>query len=252
MKSKKLTFEGAHGDKLSAQLDLPDETEPEAYVLFAHCFTCSKNLNAVSHIADALTEQNLAVFRFDFTGLGESKGNFSDTNFSSNVKDLVKAAEFMASEYDAPDILVGHSLGGAAVLQAAHHIPACKAVATIAAPSNPDHVMQNFEMKLDEIEAKGQARVTLEGRSFNIKKQFLDDLEETNMNNIISTLDRALLVFHSPVDNRVSIDNAAKIFERAKHPKSFISLDEADHLISDEKYSTYIGTILATWAYTYI
>lgn len=252
MKSKKLSFEGAQGDDLSAQLDLPESAEPEAYVLFAHCFTCSKNLNAVAHIAEALTNENFAVFRFDFTGLGESEGDFSDTNFSSNIEDLVKAADYMKSEFAAPDILVGHSLGGAAVLQAAHHIPGCKGVATIAAPCNPNHVKQNFEMKLDEIEDKGQARVTLEGRSFNIKKQFLDDLEETNMNDIIHSLDRALLVFHSPVDNRVAIENAAKIFERAKHPKSFISLDDADHLLSDEKYSAYVGTMLASWAYNYI
>lgn len=252
MKSKKLTFKGAQGDTLSARLDLPEKADPEAYVLFAHCFTCSKNLKVVENIAEALTAQNFAVFRFDFTGLGQSEGDFSDTNFSSNVEDLVKAAEYMDSEFEGPDILVGHSLGGAAVLQAAHQIPHCKAVATIAAPCSPDHVKQNFEVKLDEINEKGQARVTLEGRSFNIKKQFLDDLEETNMDSIISTLDRALLIFHSPVDNQVGIENAAKIFDRAKHPKSFISLDKADHLLSKEKYSKYVGTMLAKWAYTYI
>ena len=252
MKSKKCSFEGAQGDSLSARMDLPEESSPEAYVLFAHCFTCSKNLNAISHISKALTDQGLAVFRFDFTGLGESEGDFSETNFSSNIDDLIKAADYMKSEFRAPEILVGHSLGGAAVLQAAHHIPEAKAVATIAAPCNPDHVKQNFEMKINEINEKGHANVTLEGRSFNIKKQFLDDLDETNMDEVIHTLDRALLIFHAPVDQQVAINNAARIFERAKHPKSFISLDKADHLLSDAKYSTYTGTMLATWAYNYV
>lgn len=252
MKSKKLKFKGTHGDMLSAKLDLPDNGDPEAFVLFAHCFTCSKNLNVVGNIARALTKKNFAVFRFDFTGLGESEGDFSDTNFSSNVDDLVKAAEYMNTEFQGPDILVGHSLGGAAVLMAAHKIPACKAVATIATPGNPDHVKQNFSLKLDEIEEKGEAEVTLAGRSFNIKKQFLDDLEQPNMDTKIKELDRALLIFHSPVDNTVGIENAGHIFKQAKHPKSFISLDKADHLLTTEKDSIYVGTMLATWAYSYI
>jgi putative redox protein len=252
MKSKKLTFKGAHGDTLSAKLDLPDCNNPDAFVLFAHCFTCSKNLNVVGNIARALTEKNMAVFRFDFTGLGESEGDFSDTNFSSNIDDLIKAAEYMEAEFQAPDILVGHSLGGAAVLMAAHKVSSCKAVATIAAPSSPDHVKKNFKPKLDEIEEKGQAQVTLAGRSFNIKKQFLDDLNQPNMDKMIKELDRALLIFHSPLDNTVGIENAGHIFKQAKHPKSFISLDKADHLLSSEKDSIYVGTMLATWAYTYI
>lgn len=252
MKSQKLEFPGSTGDSLSARIDLPEEGDPEALVLFAHCFTCSKNLKAVGNIARALTEEGFAVFRFDFTGLGESEGDFANTNFSSNIEDLVAAAEYMDKEYSAPDILVGHSLGGAAVLQAAHHVESCKAVATIGAPSNPEHVKQNFAPKLDEIEEKGEAEVTLAGRPFKIKKQFLDDLEKPNMDKRIRNLKRALLIFHSPVDNTVGIDNAGDIFMQAKHPKSFISLDHADHLLSKEEDSEYVGTMLATWASKYL
>lgn len=252
MKSQKLTFPGSTGESLAARLDIPDKGEPEAYVLFAHCFTCSKNLKAVGNIARSLTDEGFAVFRFDFTGLGESEGDFANTNFSSNIEDLIAAADFMGSEFSAPDILVGHSLGGAAVLQAAHQIESCKAVATIAAPSSPEHVIKNFAPKLDEIEEKGEAEVTLAGRPFKIKKQFLDDLEKTNMDNRIRNLKRALLVFHSPLDNTVGIDNAGDIFRQAKHPKSFISLDNADHLLSEEEDSEYVGTMLATWASKYL
>jgi putative redox protein len=252
MKSEKLRFTGMQGDELSARIDLPENDDPQAFVLFAHCFTCSKNLKAVGNIARALTEKEFAVFRFDFTGLGESEGDFSDTNFSSNIGDLVEAAEFMTAEFKAPDILVGHSLGGAAVLLAAHKITSCKAVATIAAPCDPDHVIKNFEPKLDEINEDGQAEVVLEGRSFTIKKQFLDDLEELKMGKRIKNLEKALLIFHSPVDQQVSIKNASHIFRHAKHPKSFISLDDANHLLSNENDSRYVGTMLASWAYTYI
>jgi len=252
MNSKKLSFPGSTGDMLSARIDLPDGNNPKSYILFAHCFTCSKNLTAVGNIARALTEENFAVFRFDFTGLGESEGDFSDTNFSSNIEDLVAAAEYMTGEYEGPQVLVGHSLGGAAVLQAAHKIKNCKAVATIGAPATPEHVKHNFAPKLDEIEEKGEAEVTLAGRSFKIKKQFLDDLEKPNMDHRIQNLDKALLVLHSPFDNIVGIDNAGRIFKKAKHPKSFISLDKADHLLSKEEDSLYTGTMLGTWASKYL
>lgn len=252
MKSKKLEFPGSGGEALAARIDFPDEGKPEAFVLFAHCFTCSKNLKAVGHIARSLNSEGFAVFRFDFTGLGESEGDFANTNFSSNIEDLVAAANYMSEEYRSPDILVGHSLGGAAVLQAAHRIESCKAVATIAAPSNPEHVKKNFAPKLDEIEKRGEAEVTLGGRKFKIKKQFLDDLGRSNMNNRIKNLGRALLIFHSPTDNTVGINNAAEIFEQAKHPKSFISLDKAAHLLTNEEDSRYVGTMLATWASKYI
>lgn len=252
MKSQKLEFPGSTGDMLSARIDLPEEDSPRAYLLFAHCFTCSKNLKAVGNIARALTGQDFAVFRFDFTGLGESEGDFANTNFSSNIEDLIAAADYMENEHRAPDIMVGHSLGGAAVLQAAHRIENCKAVATVGAPANPEHVKQNFGAKLDEIEEKGEAEVTLGGRAFKIKKQFLDDLEKPNMDKRIKNLKRALLVFHSPVDNTVGIENAAGIFKQARHPKSFISLDHADHLLTNEDDSKYVGTMLATWAAKYL
>lgn len=252
MQSENLTFTNATGDQLAARLDQPEQQEPHAYVLFAHCFTCSKNLKAVGNISRALIDQGLAVLRFDFTGLGESEGDFADTNFSSNVDDLVEAAEFLADTAAAPRILVGHSLGGAAVLQAAHRIDAVQAVATIGAPCDPQHVQHLLEDSVEEIEAKGEARVTLAGRSFTIKKQFLDDLQKTRMQDVIRTLDRALLIFHAPLDNTVGIDNAARIFQAAKHPKSFVSLDEADHLLTNEPDSRYVGTVLGAWARKYV
>ncbi|HLR31766.1 MAG TPA: alpha/beta fold hydrolase [Fodinibius sp.] len=252
MNSKKLEFPGSSGDMLSARIDYPDEDKSTAYVLFAHCFTCSKNLKAVGNIARALTDRQMAVFRFDFTGLGESEGDFADTNFSSNIDDLIAAATYMAQEYRAPDILLGHSLGGAAVLQAAHQIENCKAVATMGAPANPEHVKKNFGAKLDEIEEKGEAEVSLAGRSFTIKKQFLDDLDEANMDRRIENLHRALIIFHAPLDNTVGIENAGHIFKQAKHPKSFISLADADHLLSNPEDSRYAGNLLATWASKYL
>lgn len=252
MKSEKLKFTGSTGDQLSARLDLPEKSEPKAYVLFAHCFTCSKNLKAVGNIARALTDEQIGVFRFDFTGLGESEGDFADTNFTSNIEDLVAAATYMKQNQQSPEILVGHSLGGAAVIQAAHLIEESRAVATIGAPANPDHVKVNFSPNLEEIEEKGEAEVTLAGRTFKIKKQFLDDLDQANMDSRIKNLDRALLIFHSPLDNTVGIENAGDIFRKAKHPKSFISLDQADHLLTNEKDSLYVGSILATWAGKYL
>jgi putative redox protein len=251
MESKKVEFTGSTGENLSAKIDLPDG-DTKACALFAHCFTCSKDLKAVGNITKALAEIGIATFRFDFTGLGQSDGDFADTNFSSNVDDLVKAYEYMDKEFSAPSILIGHSLGGAAVLQASHKMEAVKAVATIAAPAEPAHVKENFEMSLDEINEKGEAKVSLAGRPFTIKKQFIDDLEENRMKKFIHNLGKALIVFHSPIDNTVGIDNASKIFVAAKHPKSFISLDKADHLLSEKEDSLYIGKVLGTWAEKYI
>jgi putative redox protein len=251
MNSKKVEFTGSTGETLSAKIDMP-EADPKACALFAHCFTCSKDLKAVGNITTALAEIGIATLRFDFTGLGQSSGDFSDTNFSSNVDDLVKAYEFMKKELEDPSILIGHSLGGAAVLQASHKMEAVKAVATIAAPAEPAHVKENFEMSLDEIEKNGEAKVSLAGRPFTIKKQFIDDLEETRMKEFIHNLGKALIIFHSPIDNTVGIDNASKIFTAAKHPKSFVSLDEADHLLSNKEDSLYIGKVLGTWAGKYI
>lgn len=250
MNSDKIEFKGAHGDMLSARIDRADG-DLRGYALFAHCFTCSKNLHAVGHITRALAKHGISTLRFDFTGLGESGGEFANTNFSSNIEDLIAAAEFMESEFEAPSLLVGHSLGGAAVLHSAHNLDSVKAVATIGAPSNPAHVKENFSLKLDEIEETGEAEVTLAGRTFKIKRQFLEDIEKAGQPDKIATLNRALLVMHAPLDKTVGIDNAASIYTSAKHPKSFISLHEADHLLTNPKFSTYTGGIIAQWSDLY-
>lgn len=252
MHSEKFIFENKRGEKLSARLDFPVDRHPQAYALFAHCFTCSKNLHAVRNISRALTEQGVAVLRFDFTGLGESEGDFADTNFSSNVADLIAAADFLGKNFEAPRILIGHSLGGAAVLQAAGDLPACKAVATIGAPCDPAHVAHLLQDAREEIEARGEAQINLAGRIFTVKKQFLDDLKMTVMREKIANLKRALLIFHSPVDNTVGIENAQRIYKAALHPKSFVSLDTADHLLTNEADSRYVGEVLAVWSKKYI
>lgn len=250
MRSQKISFRGAHGDELAAYLDLP-KNNVRSYALFAHCFTCSKNLKPVKNISQRLNERGIGVFRFDFTGLGESEGDFSNTNFSSNIDDLLAASDYLKENYNTPEILIGHSLGGAAVLQMASQVKKSKAVVTIAAPSSPEHVKKNFGARLEEIKEKGEATVTLAGRDFKIKKQFLDDLEETKMDENIRNLNRALMIFHSPVDETVGIDNAAHIYQMAKHPKSFVSLDDADHLLMKEEDSTYVADIVASWAKRY-
>jgi len=252
MPFEKVSFRNPQGDTLAARLDLPADSKPIACALFAHCFTCSKDLKAVGTISKALNRQGIAVLRFDFTGLGESEGDFAETNFSSNVEDLVAAAEYMGETMEPPAILLGHSLGGAAVLQAAHHLPSIEAVATIGAPANPQHVTHLIEDSRAEIEERGEATVTIAGRSFTIKKQFLDDLAKTRMEERIRTLDRALLIFHSPLDRVVGIDNAGEIFQAAKHPKSFVSLDEADHLLMNQADADFVGSVLGAWSRKYI
>jgi putative redox protein len=249
--SRKIRFPGSTGDLLTARLDIPD-SEPAAWALFAHCFTCSKDLKAVVNLSRALNDAGVAVMRFDFTGLGESEGDFADTSFVSNVDDLVAAADYLATEHEPPKILVGHSLGGAAVLQAAAEVPSAVAVATIGAPADPAHVTHLLTGAIDDIRRDGQAEVMLAGRRFTIGEKFLDDLEETRQQERIRSLDRALIIFHSPVDMVVGIDNAARIYAAAKHPKSFISLDEADHLLTDPSDARYVGEVLAAWSRKYI
>jgi uncharacterized OsmC-like protein/fermentation-respiration switch protein FrsA (DUF1100 family) len=252
MRNQNVTFPAADGSQLSGRLSLPPDGDVVACALFAHCFTCSKDLKPVVNISRALTQQRIAVLRFDFTGLGESEGDFADTSFSSNIEDLVAAAEYMGRELDAPAILVGHSLGGAAVLQAASRIPSVRAVATIGAPFDPAHVKHLFERSLEEIEERGEAEVVLAGRRFTVSRQFVRDLDGHRMEQTIAGLGRPLLIFHSPVDQTVSIDNAALIYKAARHPKSFVSLDDADHLLLDELDSLYVGSVLAAWAHRYI
>ncbi len=252
MTLKKLNFKGSGGNQLSALLDMPADSHPEAFALFAHCFTCTKNLKSINHISRALTRERVAVLRFDFTGLGESEGDFADTNFSTNIADLVAAADFLESEYEAPKILIGHSLGGAAVLQAAGKIRSSKAVAVIGAPADPAHVMRHFKDHQETIALDGEAEIAIEGRPFRIKKQFLDDLGAVQMEKAVRNLNKALLIFHSPVDNTVGIDNAARIFQYARHPKSFISLDQADHLLMNASDARYVGAMIASWVRKYL
>ena len=252
MNSERLEFKNASGETLSARLELPIDNVPRAYAIFAHCFTCSKNIRAATYISRALAAEGVATLRFDFTGLGESEGDFSDTNFSSNVDDLVAAAEFLDNEYDAPQVLVGHSLGGAAVIQAAQRIPSSVAVVTIGAPCDPAHLTHIFDHARPELEEKGEAAVTLAGRKFTIRQQFIDDLEMTRMQEVLGRLGRALLVLHSPTDEIVGIENAGFIFQAAQHPKSFVSLDGMDHLVSDEGHSRYVGSLIASWVGRYL
>ncbi|MEX0976565.1 MAG: alpha/beta fold hydrolase [Woeseia sp.] len=220
--------------------------------MFAHCFTCSRNLKAATHIARTLNDAGIAVLRFDFTGLGESEGEFTATSFSNNVADLLAAARYLEKEFSAPALLVGHSLGGTALLLAAADIPSAVAVATIAAPSHPSHIVKQFAGAIDEIKTSGTAAVQLGGRSFNIHRHFLDDLERHPLPDSIGTLRKALLILHSPLDETVSIDHASELFMAAKHPKSFVSLDKADHLLSSASDSRYAGGVLAAWAGKYL
>ncbi len=252
MKTTKIQFENKSGLQLSAKLEFPINKKPRAYALFAHCFTCNKNLAAVTNISRALTDEGIAVMRFDFTGLGESEGEFADTNFSSNVDDLVEAAAFLEANYEAPQIIIGHSLGGAAVLHAATQLASIKAVVTIGAPSSPPHVQHLLQNNLEEIKEKGEAKVLLAGRPFTIKKQFLDDLESTKMQDIVGKLGKALLILHSPQDTTVSIENAAEIYGMAKHPKSFVTLDGADHLLTRKEDSLYVGQLISSWSLRYL
>ncbi len=252
MSTHRIRFENDRGIELAAHLDLPADGRPYAYALFAHCFTCSKNLKAVGHLTRAMTRAGYGVLRFDFTGLGQSRGDFADTDFSSNIGDLESAAAWLSSEYEAPRLLVGHSLGGAAVLHAARRLPSVRAVATVGAPYDPAHVRNLFAESEDEIRASGHAKVSIGGRPFTIRKEFLDDLEAQDPARVIGDLDVAILVMHSPVDTTVGIDNAALIYKAAKHPKSFVSLDSADHLLSREEDALYTGGVLSAWSRRYI
>jgi len=247
VRSDKLTFPGGHGQMLAARMDRP-LGKPRGYALFAHCFTCSKDALAAARISTALAEKGIAVLRFDFTGLGGSEGDFANTNFSSNTDDLVAAAEYLAQEHQPPSLLIGHSLGGAAVLAASTRITSAAAVATIGAPADPAHLKHLLQEGLETIAREGEAEVNIGGRPFCIQKQFLDDISAQNLKAAIGKLRRALLVMHAPLDQTVAIDNASEIFLAAKHPKSFISLGDADHLLTRKEDAAYAAEVLAAWA----
>jgi putative redox protein len=248
--NQRITFAGASGAELVGRLHAPHGAA--AYALFAHCFTCSKDIKAAVRVSRALASKGIATLRFDFTGIGESEGDFADTSFSSNVQDLVAAAAYLRSAHRAPVLLIGHSLGGAAILAAAQQIPEAAAVATIGAPFDPEHVRRLFVDAAARIEQDGVAEVAIAGRTFRIKQQFLDDLATHCSAEKIGALGKALAVFHSPQDNIVGIDNAAKIYQAARHPKSFISLDGADHLLQREADARYVADVLAAWASRYL
>jgi uncharacterized OsmC-like protein/alpha/beta superfamily hydrolase len=252
MRQQKVRFQNAEGVELGGILNWPEDETPEAFALFAHCFTCTKNIGAAVNIARALSRRRIAVLRFDFTGLGESTGEFAETTFSTQISDLEAAARFLEEEHEAPRIVVGHSLGGTAALYAASRIESIKAAVTIAAPCDPGHVLSLLEGSREEIERAGEATVKIAGRPFTIRKEFIDDIERQTPRDVIRRLDAALLVMHSPRDRVVHIDNAADIYKAARHPKSFISLDPADHLLSRREDSFYAGDMIASWARRYL
>jgi uncharacterized OsmC-like protein/pimeloyl-ACP methyl ester carboxylesterase len=249
---EQVKFQNSRGEQLAGIMHMPDAGVIQACVVFAHCFTCTKNIRAAVTIADSLVTEGFGVLSFDFTGLGQSEGDFSDTHFSSNVQDLVDAAEFLAQTFEAPLLLVGHSLGGTAVLAAAHLIPSIVAVATIGAPADAEHVLHLLDDDLETIEQQGEAKVNLAGRPFHIRSEFVEDVRSQSVRDGIRSLRRALLVMHSPIDELVSIDEAARIYSSALHPKSFVSLDDADHLLTRDRDSRYAGQVLAAWASRYL
>jgi len=251
MQTEKITFTGHGGDALAARFDVPDG-KVKAVALFAHCFTCSKDIAAARRIAARLAGLGIAVLRFDFTGLGHSQGEFANTHFSSNVADLVAAARHLEGLGRAPALLIGHSLGGAAVLAAAADISSAKAVVTIGAPADPAHVIHNFGAKIDEIRAAGEAEVSLAGRPFTIRRGFLDDISAARLTPAIAGLKRALLVLHGPRDQTVGVENASEIFLAARHPKSFVTLDGADHLLSRAEDAEYAAEVIAAWSRRYL
>ena len=253
MRSLKVTFANGRGQQLSGRLDLPADRLPHNYAIFAHCFTCSKDFSAARNISRSLASEGFGVLRFDFTGLNKSEGDFADTNFTTNVEDIVAAATFLEKEHKAPTLLAGHSLGGAAVLFAAAEIASVKAVTTIGSPSNPAHVLKQLGSAKDVIETKGEAQLHLAGRPFTFKKQFIDDLSTLSCANAAHKLgETALLIFHSPQDATVSIKNAEEIYLAAHHPKSFVTLDGSEHLLIDKNSASYVGQVIAGWAARYI
>ena len=252
MSVEKITIENSRGEKLSAKIEYPIDQKPHNFAIFAHCFTCNKQFKAVRYISRALTGEGFAVLSLDFTGLGESEGDFAETTFSSSVDDLICAANYLAEHHRSPSLFIGHSLGGAAVILAASQIEDVNAIVTLGAPSAPQHVKHLLQSRIEEIEEKGVAQVSIGGRPFQVKKEFLDDLEEQDLGGLIRSMRKSFLFMHSPQDAIVGIDNAAELYKSARHPKSFISLDGADHLLSDENDACYAGDVIANWAKRYL
>jgi len=252
MPTETVTFTGAFGDKLSAKLDYPDG-DIRSWVLFAHGFSIGKDLKPIRTISKTLVDEGYGMMRFDFTGLGDSSGDFSDTNFSSNVEDILAAADYLRRHKKAPCVLIGHSFGGTASFKAAHDLSECKAIATIGSPCDTDHILHQFADSLEEIEEEGEAKVLLAGRPFVIKDQFVDDVTGQDIAECIGDLNRALMIFHSPQDRVVGIENASHIYSEARHPKSFVSLNGADHLLlKNPMDAEYVARVLAAWALRYI
>lgn len=252
MNPKKITFKSSNGLNLAGHLYLPVDGRPSFYAVFAHCFTCTKNFKAVSRICRSLSDEGIAVLSFDFTGLGNSEGEFESSTFSSNMSDLSDAVQFLKEAYEAPSLLIGHSLGGAAALYAVSGLPSITALVTIGAPADPAHVTHLLDGDMDRIRREGKARVRIGGRPFTISKEFVEDLNQEPINDFLKSSRKSLLVLHSPQDEIVGIENAQKIFSAAFHPKSFVSLDGADHLVSDEADARYIGQLIATWSSRYV
>lgn len=249
---KRIEINSGSESPLSAELDLPPGPKPNIYAVFAHCFTCSKQISAARNISRALNTEGIGVLRFDFTGLGNSGGSFEDTNFSANVEDIIVVSDWLGHNYKAPSLLVGHSLGGAAVLFAGGRIDSIRAIATVGAPSSPDHVSHLFSSSLDQLKLDGEAMVDIGGRPFKMKQQFVDDLQAHDANSTVKKLRKPLLIMHSPQDTIVGIENAAALYSAAHHPKSFVSLDGADHLLSRSQDSIYVGQVVANWAHRYL
>ncbi|TRO66711.1 bifunctional alpha/beta hydrolase/OsmC family protein [Christiangramia sabulilitoris] len=252
MKKIDVSFENSEGTQLKGILELPSNRQPENFILFAHCFTCNKNFHAPTNISKNLASNGFGVLRFDFTGLGESEGEFEDSSFSGNVEDLIAAANFLGKEYKSPSILIGHSLGGAAILFAASQIESVQAIVSINAPSNLSHLKKHFQSSLEDIEKDGSARIKIGGRSFRIKKHFIEDLKKNEDAEALKKIRKPLLIMHSPQDEIVSVDHAETLYKAAWHPKSFISLDGADHMLSEKKDSEYAGLVIAAWVSRYI
>ncbi|WP_299777890.1 bifunctional alpha/beta hydrolase/OsmC family protein [uncultured Formosa sp.] len=251
MKSQKLEIENSKGVKLQAYLELPANQNPNYFAVFAHCFTCTSTLSAVKNISRSLTNHDFGVLRFDFTGLGRSEGEFSDSHFSSNVSDLMAVSKYLEEHYQAPSLLVGHSLGGAAVIVAASQLESVKAVATVGAPATANHVTHLFSHGFDDVKEKGDVQVNIGGRPFNINKEFVDDFSKTDLPEITKNLRKPLLIMHAPFDTVVPIENAERLYKIAHHPKSFVSLDQANHLLTDSRDSEYVGNVIGTWVQRY-